>query len=806
VTSMFRLTLRTARANLTRSLLSFLAIVLGVAFVAGSLMFTAGLESSMTGQAAAQYRNIDVGVSPPAGTSGEWPADMVDRVRKVDGVRAAEATWSLYNIGLAADDGRRKIVGDHWAVNVASDPGLRPLDAVRGRMPDARGEVVLDERTAGQEGLRLGDKLRISNFGSEARTYTLVGLTATTKGGLDRSGALVVMTTADIEAISGFPSTSIVVAAAEGVGDAELAARIASAVGAEALTHDQLVRSATDAAVGNAELFRNGLLGFGVIAVCMAAFVIANTFTIVLAQRTRETALLRLVGATRRQVFRSVVLEAAVLGLGGSVLGLAAGVLLAYGLPVALHAVGAPAGVRPVISGGTVLVAFAVGVGVTVLSALFPARRGTAVLPVAALSDASVQVARRASRARRVWGTVTFAAGLASLAVATTSGRTSFVVAGALFTVTGFLLLSPVVVPALVRVVGRPLAAVCGATVSMALVNAVRNPRRIATTTNALVVGVTLIATFTLIAKSTEAPAERRADANMFAEFMVMDGSDLSLLPAGLVDSLRKQRELGTIHPAYQSYDNDNDYEVLTARPQGGPRKGSAVVSADLGLAVGGTVTVRGRPFTVDAVAPGTRTVWLTAEDLAAVIAEPVLTEVQVDPAPGVSTRDARAALDRAVLGFPSAVVYDHAEYVERLNSRLNQALAVVTALLSLAVIIALIGVANTLTLSVVERTRENALLRAIGLTRRQLRQTLAAEALVIALTGTIIGVAVSVAITLSALGTVEMHGSGLSLVIPWDRLAVLLAVAVLAALTASILPARRAVRHPITDNLAADQ
>lgn len=804
MTSMFRLTLRTARANLTRSLLSGIAVILGVAFVSGSLMFTEGLAAALTGEAAAQYRNTDVEVSPPSGSlDSTWPADMVERVRKVDGVRAAEATWSVYNIGLAAADGR-KVSGDHRAVNVAADPGLRRLDAGQGRMPAAHGEVVLDERTATRERLRTGDKLRISSFGSEARTYTLVGLTATTKGGLDDAGALIVMTTSDIEAISGFASTSIVVSAAEGISDEELATRIAAAVDAQALTHDQLVRSAEDAAVGNAEDFRNGLLGFGVIAVCMAAFVIANTFTIVLAQRTRETALLRLVGATRRQVFRSVVAEAAVLGLGGSVLGLAAGFLLAYGLPVVLSAAGARAGVDPVLSGKTILVALAVGVGVTVLSALLPARRGTAVAPVAALSDASVQVARRASRARRVWGTVTGVAGLAALAAA---NRTELVVAGALLTVTGFLLLSPVVVPALVRMVSRPLVAVGGATVSLALINAVRNPRRIATTTNALVVGVTLIATCTLIVKSTEAPAERRADAKIFAQLLVMDSNE-GLLPVSLIDTLRGQRELGNLYPAFQTYDKDNGYEVLTAHkngPAGGLRKGSAVVSADLGIAVGGSVTVQGRPFPVSAVASGSHTVWLTAEDITAVFDEPFLTEVQVDPAPGVSNRDARAAVDRAVLGFPSAVAYDHAAYVEKLNAQLNQALAVLTALLSLAVIIALIGVANTLTLSVVDRTRENALLRAVGLTRRQLRRTLAVEALVIALTGTLIGTAVSVAITLSALGAVEVHGSGLSLVIPWDRLAVLLAVAVLAALAASVLPARRALRHPITDNLAAD-
>ncbi|PRY30553.1 ABC transporter permease [Pseudosporangium ferrugineum] len=798
---MIRLTLRTARANLTRSLLSALAVVLGVAFVSGSLMFTEGLAVAMTAHATAEYRNIDVEVSQPDGVSGDWPADMLDRVRKVDGVRAAEKTWSLFNLGLSAGDGR-KVIGDHRAVNVAADPRLQPIEATSGRMPGKRGEVVLDERTADREHLGAGDKLLISSFGAKSRTYTLVGLTATTKGGFDNTGALIVMTTPDMEAISGYPSTTIIVSAAPGVSNDDLAARITAAVGARALPHDQLVEEAKNAAVGNAEEFRDALLGFGVIAVCMAAFVIANTFTIVLAQRTREIALLRLVGTTRRQVFRSVVAEAAVVGAAGSVLGLAAGVLLAYGLPAALAAAGAPADVRPVISGTTVLVALAVGIGVTVLSALLPARRGTAVAPVAALSDASVQIARPVGRTRRIAGTVTFAAGLVSLAAA---NRAMLVIAGALLTVTGFLLLSPVLVPALIRFLRPPLAALGGATAALALLNAARNPRRIATTTNALVVGVTLIATFTLIAKSTEAPAERRAGDKMFAQFLVMDANGLGILPAGVVEALRAQPEIGAgLHPAYQSFDKDSGNEVRTGGT-GGPAEGSAVVSADLGLAVGATVTVQGRRFPVSAVSPGTRTVWLSAGDMVAVFGEPFLTEIQVDPAPGVSSTDARAALDRALQAYPAVVAYDHDGYVDHLNARLNQALAVITALLSLAVIIALIGVANTLTLSVVERTRENALLRAVGLTRRQLRRTLTFEALVIALTGTLIGTAISMAITLSALRSVEAHGSRLALVIPWDRLTVLLAVAVLAALTASILPARRAVRHPIAATLAAD-
>ncbi|MCM4082418.1 FtsX-like permease family protein [Paractinoplanes hotanensis] len=793
---MVGLTLRTARAHLTRSLLSSLAVVLGVAFVAGSLMFTDGLAQAMTGRAAEQYRAVDVEV-----TSGETAAssetdDMLDRVRAVDGVRAADTAWTLYSVGLAAADGR-KVGGDHRVVGVPADPALRSLTAGPGRLPSASGEVALDERTADRENLRIGDQLLISNSGQEARRYTVVGLTA---AGAD-AGALLALTTADVEAIAGWPSTTIIVDAAPGVTDEELAARIAAAVGAQALPHDELVRQARDAAVGDAETFRNGLIGFGVIAVCMAAFVIANTFTILLAQRTRETALLRLIGATRRQVFRSVLVEAAVIGLGGSVLGLGGGFLLAYGLPSALSALGVPAGVAPVLTVRTAMVALAVGAGVTVVSALLPARRGTAVPPVAALSDAAVQVARATGRARRIGGTAIFAAGLAGLFAATAVHQIAVVIGGTLLTVTGFLLLSPIVVPALVRIVARPLGALGGATVSLALLNAVRNPRRIATTTNALVVGVTLVGTFTLIARSAEAPAERRADEKMFAQFLISDSAGLGALSPALIDALRRQPEIGAVHPDYQAFDNDTGLEIHT----GAPRPGTAVVTADADVAAGGTIKINGRTFEVASIAPGTRTAWLTPEDITAMFETPWLADVQADPAAGVSTGNARTAIDRALAAFPAAVAYDRDEYAERLNASLNEALGVVTALLALAVLIALVGVANTLTLSVVERTRENALLRAIGLTRRQLRLTLATEALVMALTGTLIGVAVSVAITLSALGSVEMHGSGLALTMPWDRLGVLLAVAALVSLTASILPARRAVRLPTAENLAAD-
>jgi putative ABC transport system permease protein len=794
MTGMLPLALRTARANLTRSLLSGGAVVLGVAFVCAGLMFTDGLARAMTGQAAAQYRAVDVEVTAQDGRD----STLVDRVRQVDGVRAAEPTWSLTSLGLATKGGGT-IRGDHRAVNVSSDPALQPFGVSRGRMPSAPGEVVLDERTATQEHLRTGSQVLISDVDSPARSYTVVGLTPATRD-VVTPGALILMTAADLSAVAAYPSTTVIVDAADAVTAEQLATRIEARTGARAVPHRELVRQATDAAVGDAKTFRNVLLGFGVIAVGMAAFVIANTFTIVLAQRTKEMALLRLVGATRRQVFGSVVVEAAVIGLVGSALGLAAGIGLALGLPGALSAAGLSIDAGPVVSVTTVVVALAVGVGVTVLASLLPARRGTRILPVEALSDAAVEVARATGPARRLWGVVLTLAGLATLLGAATGNTTELVFVGTVPAITGFLLLSPVVVPFLIRSVRRPLAALGGAVATLALLNVARNPRRIAATTNALVVGVTLVGTITVLAASAQAPAQRRADRTMFATFLV--SADAGVLPPALLDALGRRPELAGAHPNYEMLDSKSELEVRTGRSA---RRGAAVVSADLGVAPGGRVTVGGREFEVTSSAPGTRTVWLTAQDIATTLHPSFVDDVQVDPAPGTTKAEARAALDAALAAFPTAAVYDRNEYAEHLNARLDQALDVVTALLALAVVIALIGVANTLTLSVVERTRENALLRAVGLTRRGLRLTLATEAVIMALTGTLIGIGASVVITLSALGSIDGDDDGMSLVMPWDRLGVLLAVAVLAALSASVAPTRRANRLPIARTLAAE-
>lgn len=858
---MVRLALRSLRAHTARLLLSSLGIVLGVAFIAGSLMFADGLKSAMTDLATAQYRNTDVQASP----SGEpFPADIVDRIRAVPGVQAAEGSNTASYFGIATQDGRR-VPGYPSAVSLPVDPALRMLDARRGRLPAAPGEIVLDERTADREKIRIGDEVHIGSYYAPAKPYRLVGLVGSAGDALAVQAVFVGMVPADTMALAQADTPDeVVVAAADGVGNAELADRIRSAVGGRVQTHQELLEDALDRAVGDSMTFKMALGGFGIIAVFVAAFVIANTFTIVLAQRTRETALLRLVGATRRQVFRSLVIEAAATGLLGSLLGLLVGVGLSYGLRAAFAAMGSALSPPLVVTGTTVAISMAVGTGVTVLAALLPARRGTAVAPVAALSDAAVQPAHRPGRARRAIGALTAALGVASLAAAGQNGEISLIVAGTLLGFTGFLILSPTVVPAIVRAIGWPATRLGGAAGALAVVNAVRNPRRIAATTNALVIGVALVSTFTLVAESAKAPAEHKADVKLGTRFLLTNGEAFSSLPESLLDALRRQPQLGLIHPQYElpgtdgadssassgssdssgSLGSSGSSKKTVSReadpgldgPMAGvtvysghpallrhtyPRHdgsvarlvdGTAVVTAKAGAGLGSTITVRGRSFRVVAVVPPNedadvddRSVWLTPHDVKALDPDLDPGEVYVDPAPGVPAAAARAAIDRLIRDYPTMIVYDHAAYVTMLNAQIQRTLAMVTGLLALAVIIALIGVANTLTLSVLERTRENALLRAIGLTRRQLRGTLAVEAVVMALSGTLLGVAAATGISSTVLHAIGTHGADLPLVMPWDRLGILLAVATLAALAASVFPAHKAARRPVVENLAAD-
>nr|WP_243709525.1 FtsX-like permease family protein [Micromonospora sp. 15K316] len=730
---------------------------------------------------------------------------------------------------VGSDD--RPVLGYAVLAAIPTDPALRSYDVVAGRLPDRPGEVVLDAPTATREGFDLGTPVRIGGSTGAARPYTLVGTVDVARTTRDVGGPFIGMVGPDALAVTGMEGYArIMVAARPGTDETALTDRLAAAAGpgATVKTRQQILDDAVADAVRDARQFTMALLTFAAVAVVVAGFVIANTFTIVLAQRTRQTALLRVVGATRRQVFLAAVLESAVVGLVASLLGVLLGAGLAAGLAALLSRTTAPIGAGITLAPATVLVSMLLGVLLTVGASLLPAWHGTRVAPVAALTDAAVQSTRRAGRFRLLAGALVLIAGIAALVGAADAGQVPLVAVGGVFAFFGIVLFGPVLVPAIARVVGWPLRRMIGATAGLAVANAVRNPRRIAATSNALVIGIGLVSAFVVGAHSTKDGIERSVDAQVGVDYVVTGvGSDL---PAGLAAALAARPELGLVHEQRAAV--TGGIEVRAAHPalvgrtltatagdlsRFGP--GTVLVHRELaaarGWAVGDPVTVKGRTFRVAAVvedgsrpAPGGgasagHLVDMTDADFTAVFPAERGYLAEIDPADGVDAGRARAAVESVLAGYPTVNLMDQAAYKRMLTGTVDMALALVTALLGLAVVIALVGVANTLSLSVLERTRENAVLRAVGLTRGRMRVMLAVEAMLMAMVGALLGLGLGTGVSAAAMALLNRLGGEFHVKLPAGQLVLILGVAVLAALLASVLPARRALARPVVEALA---
>ncbi|SCL27751.1 putative ABC transport system permease protein [Micromonospora pallida] len=825
---MFRLTLRSLRAEALRMLLSALAVVLGVAFVAGTLIFIDGMRAGTYERAGTFDRHTDVGVYAE---QDPIPAALVDKVRAVDGVRAAEGELTG-TAGVVGADGR-PVLGFGFLAAVPTTPALQSYDVVAGRLPARPGEVVLDEGTVTEEGFALGTPVRIGGASGAARPYTLVGTVDVADTTRDVGGPFIGLVGVDALAVSGERGYGrIMVAAEPGVPASDLADRVAevAGTGSTVRTREQILDAAVTDAVRDLRQFNLVLLTFAGVAVVVAAFVIANTFTIVLAQRTRRTALLRLVGATRGQVFRATLLESALVGLAASALGVLAGAGLAAGMTAVLAALDVPLAGTLTVTATTVLGCLLAGTVLTVGAACVPAWQGTRVAPVAALTDAAVQVTRRAGRVRLTAGALVLGAGVAALVGAASVGQLLLVALGGVLSFLGIVLFGPVLVPALVRVIGAPARRVFGTTAALAVANAVRNPRRVAATATALVIGIGLVTSFVVGAQSTKTAIERSVDAQVGVDFLVTGiGGDL---PAGVVDELTGRPELGLVHEQRSEVTDGVEFRAahpalvgrtLTGVDSGrvdrlGP--GRVLVHRELARerswSTGDRVTLGGRSFEVAAVVaadpsntdgpvPAGHVVEVSAADFTGLFPAVRGYLAEVDPADGVAASAARDAVESVLARYPTVNLMDQAAYKRMLTGTVDMLLAFVIALLGLAVVIALVGVANTLSLSVVERTRENAVLRAVGLTRGRMRAMLAAEAVLTALVGAVLGVALGVGVSAGAMAFLAELGGEFTLVLPWGQLGGILAVAVLAALAASVLPARRALSRPVVEALGVE-
>ncbi|WP_116949680.1 ABC transporter permease [Jiangella endophytica] len=702
------------RAHLLRLVLTGLVVVLSVGFTAATLILTDSLDEGSRRELAADADGVDLAVLAPE--DGPLPQAEVAAIADVDGVAAAapRREVELYTVD---DDGRIDPFG--YARLVAA-----PLGA---DVPDDG--VLLDRRSADRLGLAAGDEIAVATADAdEVVALPIAGLAEPSSDAGDdpelTAGWAVVREFADPAG-----ATRVDLRLDDGA-DAD-AVRAALPAGAEVLTGAQLGQWLIDQS-SRQEALRIPLLMLGAVSLIVAAFVIANTFRILVAQRTRELALLRTVGATRRQVLRGVLAESVAVGLAGSLAGVAVGALTAL-------VAGSFLGAALVLTVTATTVAWSVVIGVlmTVGSALLPARAATRVAPLAALQAVPDGAdSRTAGRARIVLGVLGLAAGglvLVAGAAAGTSGGGAglvLVVFGAAVCFLGLLILGPKVVPPLVRAIGAVAARLAGgsrSTAELATANAVRNPRRVAATTAALLIGVTTVAGFLTVVESSRQSVRVVVDGRVPADFAVRTAA-AEPIPGDVTRAIEELPEIGS------------------------------VVQDGNGL-------------------------------------------LAVNAAGGVDGEDARAAIVAATADHPELSVQSFAQRRADFEQDLNEAVNVVLAILALALVIAFIGIANTLSLSVHERTREIGLLRALGLTRRQTRVMLGVEAALMGAVAAVVGSAAGALFAWAAVASVEE----LEFVVPWGQLAISAAVATALGVLASIAPGQRAARTSPVMALASE-
>ncbi|WP_328416088.1 FtsX-like permease family protein [Streptomyces violaceus] len=853
---MLKATLRSFLAHKGRLLLSALAVLLSVAFVAGSLIFSDTVSRTFDRLFASTA--ADVTVSPkedldeavPSGRTATLPAALAARVRQVDGVAAARAEVDVDGLTVADED--NEPVGPTTGaptLGTAWNPTERsPVELTSGHAPRGPAQALLDSETAGRKDVRIGDTLTvIAPPGSfKVRVVGIVTFTTTNPG-----AALVFFDTRAAQTkLLGSPggATSISVDAAEGVSDAQLKQRVAAALGGHTYdfrTAGEQAESDVEQLGGFLDVIKYVMVGFAGIAVLVGVFLIVNTFSMLIAQRTRELGLLRALGADRRQVRRSVLVEALLLGLVGSTLGLAAGIGLAAGLIELMGLLGMNIDAGEMVIGWvTPVTAYVVGLGVTFVAAYLPARRAAGVSPMAALSDAEVAGVGRPLRMRAVAGAVVGAAGAAALAGCAAATRTSSAASllglGVVLTLIATVIAGPLLVRPVIRVLGAAFPALFGSIGRMSQRNALRNPRRTGATAAALMVGLALVGGMSVASASMTRSFDQQIDKTLGADFVIQNTNFLPF-PKEVTEEVRGTDGVGLVvrgrftPVAVRLPDGDR---VETTAAAYDPRldevanityvRGDSAAALadgrlamdrdfarDHGVRVGSTVPVefqggRSAELKVGALtdqdsAEGFGTqggLYFGLATLERYAPGGQDSALYVNAAPGTSDDDLRANLERTLDPYPQVQVRDLADYKQLVHDQIAVLLYLVYALLGLAIIIAVLGVVNTLALSVVERTREIGLLRAIGLARRQLRRMIRLESVVIAVFGAVLGLALGLMWGVCTHQVLALQGMT-ALAIPWGTIVAVVIGSAVVGVVAALLPALRASRMNVLAAIA---
>ena len=828
-------------AHKLRLALSAVAVVLGVAFVAGSYIFTDTLNRSFTQlfeQTSADVVVLpqsDVDTSITSGTSNtvRIPRSAVETAAHVEGV--ARAQGDIMVSGVRIVDAKGKVVGTAGApgisVNWTGDPS-GPLTIVDGRAPKGAGEVAIDT-IAFKKGLfAVGDTITLVMPQGEPIKVQLVGSMRFGEAGNLAGATLTAFDQGTAEKLLTKPGefTGITITVTRDATPERVAERVAAALGADyqVKTGKQSAREGAQAIEQGLGFLSTLLLAFAAVALFVGCFIILNTFSMIVAQRTRELALMRAIGASRGQITRSVLLEALVVGVAGSLIGVAAGAGIAKLLQVAFTQAGLDFsfGGGLVFAPRTVVVSLLVGIIVTLAAAYVPARRAGKVPPAAALR-ADAALPQGSVRRRSLLGAALTGVGIAALAVAATDKDGSRAVLvlgfGVLATLLGVIAASPAICGPLVHLIGTPVRRLRGTVGRLSVENAERNPRRTSATASALMIGLALVSAFAVLAASLNASVDHLVDSALGgSDFLVADSSRLPFTPEVAsslgnisgVSTVVRQR-FGAVKLAAQAtdqrftaIDTKGLTDVLSVDFTSGSANGlvtGLIVDQDRaaagGWSVGDVVPVAfvgGRtdlPL-VGIYAPsqaiGSGAVSLTTfEKYGGDTSDQFL---YIKLATGGDRAQARVAVDAVLVPYPGLAASDRTEFKAAQRAGVNQILFLIYALLGLAILIAVLGIVNTLALSVIERTREIGLLRAVGMSRRQLRSMVRWESFIIAVYGAVLGLVLGVLFG-TVLQRVLSEKGFQVLAVPYGSLTVFLVLAGLVGVLAALWPARRAAR-----------
>ncbi|MFF4960418.1 ABC transporter permease [Streptomyces sp. NPDC001222] len=858
--TVLKTSLRNFFAHKGRMALSAVAVLLSVAFVCGTLVFTDTMNTTFDKLFQATASDVTV-TAKSASDTGETrsgngkppvlPASLLGEVRGITGVKSAEGTVFSTSVtvvdadkhSLSPTSGAPTIVGS-WNRNDA-----RTMKITSGAAPHGSGQVMVDEDTADKHHLRLGDEIGvISAVGTH--TAKISGIAAFT---VTNPGAAIFYedTRTAQQTLVGRTGvyTNVNVTAASGVSDAQLKRMVGSRLGGGYKV--QTAKEVADANQKSIASFLNvmkyAMLGFAGIAFLVGIFLIINTFSMLVAQRTREIGLMRAIGSSRRQVNRSVLVEALLLGVFGSVLGVGAGVGIAVGLMKLMGSMGMHLSTDDLtIAWTTPVVGLVLGVLVTILAAYVPARRAGKVSPMAALRDAGAPVDAKAGRVRAVLGLVLTGAGGAALCLAAADDRAQngslWLGLGVVLSLIGFVVIGPLLAGGVVRALAAVLLRVFGPVGRMAERNALRNPRRTGATGAALMIGLALVACLSVVGSSMVASATNQLDKTVGTDFIVQSDSgqlitsqavravkstpglkrvtEYRLLDVSLTTPDGRTAAKGTVNAADPTYAQDLRIKTVAGNLADAYRPDSMSVFEGFAkkhrVRLGSKITVafkdgRTARLTVRAITSDDALIDKGAMYVATATAATYVPadRMPLDALVFASAKDGQQAaayksLKSALHDYPQYTVRDQTDYKKALKDQIGQLLNMIYGLLALAIIVAVLGVVNTLALSVVERTREIGLMRAIGLSRRQLRRMIRLESVVIALFGALLGLGLGMGWGATAQKLLALQGLTV-LEIPWSTIITVFIGSAFVGLLAALIPAFRAGRMNVLNAIATE-